>query len=129
MPATAGRPTAKLPSGRYRRRMKQRLNKSYGSYGQRWQVETVFSMFKQRLGSTVNGRSYWSQCRELWLLAISYNIMLLYGVIAFLQSRLRPCFRGSPLCPPLAKRESFNRNSLKTRLFQLPPAARQRRQL
>ena len=87
IPATAGRPTAKLPSGRYRRRMKQRLNKSYGSYGQRWQVETVFSMFKQRLGSTVNGRSYWSQCRELWLLAISYNIMLLHVIIAFLQGR------------------------------------------
>lgn len=33
MPATAGRPTTKWPSGRYRRRMKQRLNKSYGSYG------------------------------------------------------------------------------------------------
>jgi CheY-like chemotaxis protein len=28
MPATAGRPTAKLPSGRYRRRRKQRLNKA-----------------------------------------------------------------------------------------------------
>ena len=85
MPASIGRPSVKLPSGRYRRRMKQRLNKDYGSYGQRWQVETAFSMLKQRLGSTVNGRSYWSQCRELWLLAISYNIMLLYAVAAFLQ--------------------------------------------
>ena len=40
MPATAGRPTAKLPTGRYRRRMKQRLNKHYGSYGQRSQAES-----------------------------------------------------------------------------------------
>lgn len=70
--------------------MKQRLNKDYGSYGQRWQAETALSMLKQRLGSTVNGRSYWSQCRELWLLAISYNIMLLYAVAAFLQGTLVP---------------------------------------
>jgi Transposase DDE domain len=76
IPAKIGRPTKKLPSGRYRRRMKQRLNKDYCSYGQRWQVETVFSMIKRRLGSVVHGRSYWSQCRELMLLAVTYNIML-----------------------------------------------------
>jgi hypothetical protein len=79
MPAKHGRPTVKLPSGRYRRRMKQRLNKDYGHYGQRSQAESGFSMFKRRLGSTVNGRSYWSQCRELLLMAITYNIMLLFG--------------------------------------------------
>lgn len=79
MPATHGRPTTKLPSGHYRRRMKQRLNKSYGHYGQRSQAESGFSMFKRRLGSIVNGRSYWSQCRDLFLMAITYNIMLLLG--------------------------------------------------
>ena len=77
IPATAGRPTTKLPSGRYRRQMKQRLNKRYGRYGQRWQAETGFSLFKRRLGSTVNARSYWGQCRELLLMAITYNVMLL----------------------------------------------------
>ncbi len=90
IPALIGRPTAKLPSGRHRRRMKQRLTKAYGSYGQRWQAETAFAMPKQRLGSTVNGRSYGSQCRELWLLAISYNIMLLYAIAAFLQGTPDP---------------------------------------
>jgi Transposase DDE domain len=77
IPASIGRPTEKPPTGHYRRRMKQRLNKHYGSYGQRWQAETGFSMFKRRLGSTVNGRSYWSQCRDLLLMAITYNIMLI----------------------------------------------------
>jgi Transposase DDE domain len=77
IPAKIGRPTAKLPSGHYRRRMKQRLNKNYCRYGQRWQVETAFSMIKRRLGAIVHGRSYWSQCRELMLLAITYNVMLL----------------------------------------------------
>jgi hypothetical protein len=76
IPATAGRPTTKLPTGRYRRQMKQRLNKHYGQYGQRWQGETGWSMFKRRLGSTVNGRSFWSQCRDVLLMAITYNIML-----------------------------------------------------
>jgi uncharacterized membrane protein len=79
MPAKHGRPTAKLPSGRYRRRMKQRLNKHYGGYGQRSQAESGFSMLKRRLGSTVNGRSFRSQCRELLLMAITYNIMLSLG--------------------------------------------------
>jgi hypothetical protein len=81
IPATAGRPTSKPPTGKYRRRMKQRLNKDYGSYGQRSQAETGFSMFKRRLGSTVYGRSYWSQCRDLLLMAITYNIMLVFCVL------------------------------------------------
>ena len=76
IPATAGRPTDKPPTGRYRRQMKQRLNKDYGKYGQRWQVETAIAMIKGRLGSVVHARSYWSQCRELMLLAVTHNIML-----------------------------------------------------
>jgi hypothetical protein len=90
MPAKIGRPTSKPPSGRHRRRMKQRLDKNYGSYGQRWQAETGFSMIKRRLGTTVNARSYWSQCRELLLIAITYNILLLASCIGFLQSTPDP---------------------------------------
>jgi hypothetical protein len=90
IPATIGRPTAKPPSGHYRRRMKQRLNKQYGSYGQRWQAETGFSMFKRRLGSAVHARSYWAQCRELLLMAITYNLMLLSVIAGFLQSSCVP---------------------------------------
>jgi hypothetical protein len=77
IPATIGRPTKKPLKGRFRRQMKQRLNKHYGSYGQRWQAETGFSMLKRCLADTVHGRGYWSQCRELWLLAITYNTLLL----------------------------------------------------
>jgi hypothetical protein len=76
MPATIGRPTRKLPSGRYRRQMKQRLNKDYGHYGQRWQVECTNSMFKRRLTCTVAARSYWAQCRELWLIVLTYQCLL-----------------------------------------------------
>ena len=77
IPATIGRPTAKPPTGRYRRRMRARLDKRYGRYGQRVQAETGFSMLKRRLATAVNGRSYWSQCRDLLLIAITFNVMLL----------------------------------------------------
>jgi hypothetical protein len=77
IPATAGRPSAKHPTGRYRRQMRRRLDKRYGRYGQRWQAETGFSMIKRRIATTVHARSYWSQCREACLIAITYNIMLL----------------------------------------------------
>jgi Transposase DDE domain len=86
IPPLLGRPTTKPPSGRYRRQMKQRLNKHYGGYGQRWQGETVFSMIKRHLGEAVQARSYWSQCRELWLLAITHNVMILHVLRGFLQS-------------------------------------------
>jgi hypothetical protein len=77
IPATIGRPTAKPPTGRYRRQMKQRLSKRYGKYGQRWQGETGWSMLKRRLARSVAGHTYWSQCRDLLLIAITYNLMLL----------------------------------------------------
>jgi hypothetical protein len=98
IPATLGRPTLKLPSGRHRRRMKQRLNKTYGGYGQRWQGETALSMIKRRSATAVQGRSYWSQCRELWLLAITHNLMILYVLAGFLQSTPDP-FSSSPRSP------------------------------
>lgn len=90
IPPLLGRPATKPPSGRYRRQMKQRLNKHYGGYGQRWQGQTVFSMIKRHLGEAVAARSYWSQCRELWLLAITHNVMILHVLRGFLQSRCLP---------------------------------------
>jgi hypothetical protein len=79
IPAAVGRPSARLPAGRHRRRMRQRLDKYYGKYGQRWQAEAGFSMFKRRLGTSVAGRTYWSQGRELTLMALTYNILLIAG--------------------------------------------------
>jgi Transposase DDE domain len=76
MPATIGRPSPKPPTGRYRRQMRQRLNSCYGGYGQRWQVECTNSMIKRRLTSSVAARSYWAQCRELLLIVLTYQCML-----------------------------------------------------
>ena len=77
IPPKIGRPTDKAPTGYYRRLMAQRLHLT--SYGQRWQVETAFSMIKRRLGSAVNARSYWSQCRALMLKVLAHNVLILYA--------------------------------------------------
>jgi len=80
IPPKIGRPTNKPPTGYYRRLMAQRLHTT--KYGQRWQVETAVSMIKRRLGSAVEARTYWSQCRALMLKAITHNILILYALTA-----------------------------------------------
>ena len=77
MPAEIGRPSSKPPAGRYRRRMKQRLNKDYGGYGQRWQAESAFSRHKRLLGSALRGKSDASRERECYLRVLTHNLMLL----------------------------------------------------
>jgi hypothetical protein len=57
------------------------------SYGQRWQVETVFSMIKRKLGYTIHGKTQQSQNREMALLALTFNLMIILSCQkAFLQS-------------------------------------------
>ena len=85
IPAKHGRPTARPLKGRYRRLMTERFDKKI--YGQRWQVETVFSMIKRNLGSALRGRSYWSQCRDMILLVLTHNAMIIWRTQkGFLQS-------------------------------------------
>ncbi|MFO0810492.1 MAG: transposase, partial [Gemmataceae bacterium] len=76
MPAEHGRPSVNPPTGRYRRQMRQRLDKHHGGYGQRWQAETVNAMIKRRLATAVAGQRFPSQCRDAWLLALTLNLML-----------------------------------------------------
>ena len=75
MPSTNGRPTEKEPSGYYRRMMKRFLHLSH--YGQRWQVETGFSMIKRRIGEVVRARTYQRRRKLMLLKAVTLNIMLL----------------------------------------------------
>jgi hypothetical protein len=56
--------------------MKTRFGQHESKYGQRWQVETVNSMIKRRLGSALRARKYQTQCRETVLRAITYNVMI-----------------------------------------------------
>ena len=85
IPAKHGRPTEKLPSGPYRRLMKQRFDRP--AYRHRTQVETVISMIKRRQGPHVHGRSYHSQCRDLRLLVLTHNVMILVIVWVFYRAR------------------------------------------
>jgi len=71
----AGRPTHRLPTSYWRRLMASRFD--HARYGQRWQVETVFSMIKRRQGSTVNARRCWTQSYALLLKALTHNILIL----------------------------------------------------
>ena len=90
IPARHGRPGKNPPKGKYRRLMREEFDDE--RYGQRWQVETVFSMIKRNLGSALGGRSYWAQCRELMLLAITHNIMIVIPVELFYRAVLTPLF-------------------------------------
>ena len=74
IPPKHGRPTLipKPCKGKYREIM--RINFDKEIYGQRWQVETVFSMIKRNFGDTINARKYWAQCREMMLLVLTHNI-------------------------------------------------------
>ena len=75
IPNRVGRPTMKLPTGKYRRLMALRFDKK--RYGQRWMVETLNSMLKKRLGSFLRARSYRSQMREIMLRLFSFNVLIL----------------------------------------------------
>ena len=81
IPAKHGRPSTKPPTGRYRRLMKTRFDRP--AYRRRSQVETVISMIKRRQGAHVRGRSYHSQCRDLRLLALTHNVMILVFIELF----------------------------------------------
>jgi hypothetical protein len=90
IPAQHGRPTSKPARGRYRRLMQIRFDLAV--YCQRAQVETVISMIKRRQGSYVSGRSYHSQCRDLHLMALTHNIMILRIRKVFYRANRVPFF-------------------------------------
>lgn len=75
IPAKIGPPTAKPPTGYYRRLMQSRIHNT--RYNQRVQVETTISMLKRLLGSALRARKHSQQRREASLKAITLNIMIL----------------------------------------------------
>lgn len=77
IPPISGRPTDKPPTGAYRRDMKENWQRYNKSYGQRWQVETVNSMYKRLLGSALRARQHWTRNREMVLRLLTLNIMII----------------------------------------------------
>lgn len=78
IPPKHGRPTTKPFRGKYRRLMQQRFNRE--TYGQRWQVETVFSMIKRNQGDVLRARTYWAQNREMLLKVLTHNIGIILRI-------------------------------------------------
>jgi hypothetical protein len=74
MPPTHGRP-GKVPPGRYRRLMRERFDGP--TYRRRAQAETVVSMLKRRQGAAARGRSSHARCRDLHLMAVAHNVIIL----------------------------------------------------
>jgi len=60
----------------YRRRLARRFPQK--TYGQRWQMEAVFSMLKRHLGSALAARRLHSQRREILLRLLTHNLMILW---------------------------------------------------
>jgi len=81
IPPGIGRPTAKLPRGRWRRHMARRFARKadQAAFGQRSQSETVHSMIKRNCGSALRSRTPERRKKEMLLRVITHNIMLLCG--------------------------------------------------
>ena len=66
------------------------VNFDEGTYGQHWQVESVISMLKQHLGSTISARTDGTRQREMALMAITHNIMIVLPEELFYKAFLTP---------------------------------------
>jgi hypothetical protein len=82
IPPGIGRPTSKLPQGRWRRHMARRFAKKADKklYGQRSQSETVHSMMKRNQGSALRSRTAQRRKQEMMLKALTHDIALLCGL-------------------------------------------------
>ncbi|MEM6260776.1 MAG: transposase [Planctomycetota bacterium] len=88
IPPRIGRPTHKLPSGKWRWLMATAFDDE--SYAQRWQVETVMFMLKSRQGEALTARTYQGRRREMGLMAVAHNIMVIAVVGPFYRAPLQP---------------------------------------
>jgi hypothetical protein len=79
IPPGIGRPTSKLPSGRWRGHMARRMRRQADKkvYGQRAQSETVHSMIKRNQSSALRSRTPERRKKEMLLRVLTHNIMLL----------------------------------------------------
>jgi transposase len=64
-----------LPTGTYRRQMAQRF--AHKAYGNRWQVESVFSRNKRLFGSALRARSAATRKQECYLRVLTHHLMIL----------------------------------------------------
>jgi hypothetical protein len=68
-------------TGYYRNQMKQAFPTEV--FGQRWQVESVFSRFKRRLGYALRAKFDQSRQAECLVRVLTYNLMILYLLVKY----------------------------------------------
>ena len=78
IPARIGRPSARPPTGPFRRLMRERFAAGADAavYGQRSQAETVHSMMKRNLGEHLRSVLPRRRKQEMWLRSLVHNLML-----------------------------------------------------
>jgi transposase len=81
IPARSGRPSKSKPPSRYRQLMRTHFPRKL--YGQRWQIESVFSRHKRLLGSALRATSWKNQKREILLRLLVHNLMILPPLYLF----------------------------------------------
>lgn len=74
IPARRSPQGGRWPLSRYRRQMRPRKNRE--GYGQRWQIESLFSRHKRLLGAALRARSWATQQWEILARVLTHNIML-----------------------------------------------------
>jgi len=82
-------------TGRHRRHMQQHFPKK--TYGQRWQIECVFSMLKRNLGVSLRARRHQSQTRELRARILTHNLSILLPIRMFYTEQTAFSFPGKEL--------------------------------
>ncbi len=86
IPATRGRPTAKPLTGPNRQRMREQFPEDV--YGQRWQVESLFSRIKRRFGSALSAKLDRSRAAQIYARLLAHNLALLLRLL------VKPCNRA-----------------------------------
>lgn len=71
IPAIRGRP-GRPTRQPYRHRMQRWFPRR--AYGQRWTVETIYSVVKRRFGEALTARRYWLQVKQVFLRSVTYNL-------------------------------------------------------
>ncbi len=76
IPPRASRPTARLPTGRWRCEMAVDFNEE--TYGQPGQVETVMFMLKRHQTGSLTPRKHQTRRRAMGLMAATHNVTFFY---------------------------------------------------
>ena len=76
IPPKSGPKTRKWPPTKYRRQMRRRFPRK--AYGQRWQMESIFSRNKRILGSALRATTWPAQKREIYARVLTHNLMILW---------------------------------------------------